>query len=187
MHSRLLDCFPSRLPIKALYWAAIPLRSIAASELGRYAPSTISTPQPMADRIEPETERLRLRQWLPADREPFAALNADPRVMAFLPSRLTRTESDALADRCQHLIQQQGWGLWATTLKASDQFIGFVGLHRPSPQLPCSPGVEIGWRLAFDYWGQGLATEAARAALQVGFIDLNLPPSPPWVIAAPER
>jgi RimJ/RimL family protein N-acetyltransferase len=129
----------------------------------------------MAEPIELETERLHLRQWLPADREPFAALNADPRVMAFLPTRLTRAESDALADRCQHLIEQQGWGLWATALKASDQFIGFVGLHRPSPQLPCSPCVEIGWRLAFDYWGQGLATEAARAALQVGFIDLNLP------------
>jgi RimJ/RimL family protein N-acetyltransferase len=87
----------------------------------------------MAEPIELETERLHLRQWLPADRQPFAALNADPQVMAFLPSRLTRTESDALADRCQHLIQQQGWGLWATTLKTSDQFIGFVGLHRPSP------------------------------------------------------
>jgi RimJ/RimL family protein N-acetyltransferase len=58
----------------------------------------------MAEPIEFETERLHLRQWLPADRELFAALNADPRVMAFLPSRLTRTESDALADRCQHLI-----------------------------------------------------------------------------------
>ena len=42
----------------------------------------------MAEPIELETERLRLRQWLPADRELFAALNADPRVMAFLPMRL---------------------------------------------------------------------------------------------------
>lgn len=128
----------------------------------------------MANLIEFETERLRLRQWQPADREPFAALNADPRVMTCFPKPLTRAESDAFAERCETLIQARGWGLWAAELKAEQQFIGFVGLHMPAAELPCSPCVEIGWRLAFPYWGWGLATEAAQGALQVGFTVLGL-------------
>ena len=90
----------------------------------------------MIELIEFETERLRLRQWKPADREPFAALNADSRVMEFFPSPLTRTESDAMADRCQLLIKERGWGFWAAESKATQEFIGFVGLHTPSAELP---------------------------------------------------
>lgn len=130
--------------------------------------------QQMKPVIEVETERLWLRQWVPADKAPFAALNADPRVMAFFPSVLTREESDAMADRCQLLIAQRGWGLWAVELKASGQFIGTLGLHIPSANLPFSPCVEISWRFAYPFWGQGLATEAALAALRVGFEQLNL-------------
>ncbi|NJM48472.1 MAG: GNAT family N-acetyltransferase [Alkalinema sp. RU_4_3] len=128
----------------------------------------------MAKLIEFETDRLRLRQWNAADREPFAALNADPRVMEFFPALLTLAESDAMADRCEAMIQEQGWGLWASELKDNGAFIGFVGLHRPSYPLPFSPCVEIGWRLAFDYWGKGLASEAARGALHVAFQSLGL-------------
>lgn len=128
----------------------------------------------MVDLIEFETHRLFLRQWKPSDREPFAALNADPRVMQFFPSSLSRTESDAVADRCESLIQERGWGFWAAELKATGAFIGFVGLNTPSPLLPFSPCVEIGWRLAFEYWGKGLATEAAKRAMHVGFHSLGL-------------
>lgn len=131
-------------------------------------------PQQMADLIEFETERLRLRQWLPADREPFAALNSDSRVMEFFPSFLTRAESDAMADRCQSLIEERGWGFWAAEYKATREFIGFVGLHTPSAELPFSPCVEVGWRLAFQHWGKGFATEAASEALRVGFQLLHL-------------
>jgi len=131
-------------------------------------------PQQMADLIEFETERLRLRQWLPADREPFAALNSDSRVMEFFPSFLTRAESDAMADRCQSLIKERGWGFWAAEYKATREFIGFVGLHTPSTELPFSPCVEVGWRLAFQHWGKGFATEAASEALRVGFHLLHL-------------
>ena len=129
----------------------------------------------MADIIEFETDRLRLRQWQVADREPFAELNADPRVMEFFPATLDRPSSDAMADRCESLIAERGWGFWAAEVKASSQFIGFVGLHIPDPQLPFSPCVEIGWRLAFECWGKGLASEAARGALRAGFERLNLP------------
>jgi RimJ/RimL family protein N-acetyltransferase len=125
--------------------------------------------------IEVETERLRLRQWLPADREPFAALNADPRVMAFFPAQFDRAESDAVADRLQARIAEVGWGLWAAEIRESGEFIGFVGLHVPGEQLPFFPCVEIGWRLGFRHWGRGFATEAARAALRVGFERVGLP------------
>lgn len=129
---------------------------------------------PMPRLIEPETARLRLRQWSQADREPFAAMSADPRVMEYFPATLTREESDAMVTRCQTLIAERGWGFWATECKATGEFIGMVGLHVPSAALPFSPCVEVGWRLAAQRWGQGFATEAAREALRVGFEDLAL-------------
>jgi len=75
------------------------------------------------------TPRLWLRQWCGSDREPFAALNADPRVMEFMPRCLSRAESDALAQRSEAELAQQGWGFWATERRESSAFIGFVGLH----------------------------------------------------------
>jgi RimJ/RimL family protein N-acetyltransferase len=129
----------------------------------------------MAELIELETERVRLRQWKPSDLTPFAALNSDSRVMAFFPSPLSRSESDAMAERCQALIAERGWGFWAAESKITDEFMGFVGLHIPVAELPFSPCVEIGWRLAFPYWGMGMASESARAALKAGFQVLDLP------------
>lgn len=121
-----------------------------------------------------ETPRLRLRPWQDSDLAPFAALNADPVVMAYFPAVLDREASDALAAQCRQRIDTQGWGFWATESKASGDFIGFVGLNRPSAALPFSPCVEIGWRLARPFWQQGYATEAARAALAYAFNDLAL-------------
>jgi RimJ/RimL family protein N-acetyltransferase len=122
-----------------------------------------------------ETERLYLRQWCLADREPFAEINADMRVMEYFPAPLTREESDAMANRCQALIEERGWGFWAAELKQTKKFIGFIGLHIPAAKFSFSPCVEIGWRLAFPYWGKGLATEAAKEALRFGFDGLRLP------------
>jgi RimJ/RimL family protein N-acetyltransferase len=98
--------------------------------------------------IEFETQRLLLRQWRASDREPFAALNADPIVMAHFPAPLAREESDSIADRCERLIAERGWGAWATEIKATGKFIGCVGLNIPRDDLPVSPCVEILWRLA---------------------------------------
>jgi len=128
----------------------------------------------ITDLLELDTQRLRLRQWCTADRGPFATLNADPRVMEYFPAPLVRAESDALADRCQSLIAERGWGFWAVEIQATREFIGFVGLHSPAAELPFSPCVEIGWRLAFAHWGRGFASEAARGALGVGFDSLGL-------------
>jgi RimJ/RimL family protein N-acetyltransferase len=128
----------------------------------------------MSDPIEFETERLRLRQWLVEDYEPFAALNADPRVMEFFPALLDRDASDSMADYCHSLIAERGWGFWAVERKDTREFIGFVGLHTPAPELPFSPCIEIGWRLAYQHWRRGFATEAAKASLRIGFDTLGL-------------
>ena len=125
--------------------------------------------------IEPRTARLQLRQWRAQDRDAFAAMVADPEVMRYFPAPLTRAQSDAMADKCEALIAERGWGIWAVERLADQQFIGFVGLHVPQPDLPFSPCVEISWRLAQHAWRQGCATEAAQAALTLGFGTLRLP------------
>jgi RimJ/RimL family protein N-acetyltransferase len=125
--------------------------------------------------IEFHTERLWLRQWRLADREPLAAMHADPRVMEFFPALLDRRKSDAMAERCEAHITERGWGLWAVETMAKGEFIGFVGLHTVPAELPFFPGVEIGWRLARGHWGKGFATEAARGAIRVAFELLGLP------------
>jgi RimJ/RimL family protein N-acetyltransferase len=124
--------------------------------------------------IEFETARLRLRQWRQSDREPFAALNADPQVMEFFPAPIGREVSDASIDAWQQQFGERGWSNWAVEEAVSQAFIGFVGLSVPRRVLPFSPCVEIGWRLARAHWGQGYASEAARAALRVGFEQIGL-------------
>jgi len=128
----------------------------------------------MSELIEFETERLCLRQWRASDRDPFALLTADPIVMEYFPSVLDRAASDTLADRCEAHLANNGWGLWAAELNTTAEFIGYVGLSSPRPQLPFSPCVEIGWRLAAQHWGRGFASEAARGALRVAYELLDL-------------
>lgn len=118
--------------------------------------------------------RLILRPWRDSDLPAIARLNADPRVMEFLPSCLDRAASDAMVARMQAAIETQGFGFWAVEAPGAADFIGFVGLNRPSFAAAFMPCVEIGWRLAHDFWGRGYATEAARAALRYGFGDLGL-------------
>lgn len=124
--------------------------------------------------VELTTPRLLLRQWREADRAPFADLNADPEVMAHFPSLLTRAESDALAERIAAGLSEWGWGLWAVEVADTGEFAGFIGINRTLFEAPFTPAVEIGWRLARAHWGQGLATEGARAALDHGFGSLGL-------------
>jgi len=124
--------------------------------------------------IEFSTPRLRLRQWRPEDRAPFAALNADPEVMRYFPALGTRESSDRAIDLWQAELVERGWSNWAVERADTQTFIGFVGLSVPRRALPCMPCVEIGWRLARAHWGQGFATEAANGALEVAFLRLGL-------------
>jgi RimJ/RimL family protein N-acetyltransferase len=120
------------------------------------------------------TERLILRRWRDSDREPFARLNADPRVMEYMPRVLTPCESDTLADQIDSHFRERGFGVWAVELRRDGSFIGFNGLNVPTFEAHFTPCVEIGWRLACDYWGQGLATEGAHAALTNAFETIGL-------------
>jgi ribosomal-protein-alanine N-acetyltransferase len=120
------------------------------------------------------TGRLLLRPWRDDDRAPFAALNADPRVMEFFPAVLARVESDRLVARIRLHLETHGFGLWAVEVPGVAPFIGFVGLMTVPPALPFAPAVEVGWRLAREHWGRGYATEAARAAVEFGFGVLGL-------------
>src|SRR3954451_15057237 len=101
-----------------------------------------------------ETPRLILRGWRDSDREPFARMNADPRVMEFFPACLSREQSDAMIDR--------DTGLLALELRETGEFIGFIGLAAPTFEAHFTPCVEVGWRIAAEHWGKGLATEGAR-------------------------
>ena len=121
-----------------------------------------------------KTDRLVLRRWRDSDREPFAALNADPEVMEHFPAELTPAESDVLIDRIEARFEESGFGFWALEIAETGQFIGFTGLSVPKFEAHFLPGVEIGWRLTRSAWGHGYAAEAARRALTFAFDDLEL-------------
>ena len=118
------------------------------------------------------TDRLVLRPWRDEDIEAFSALNADPKVMAFYPSVLSRDESVLrLAHMTRH-FEEHGFGMWV--VETGGRFVGLVGLAVPDFSARFTPCVEVGWRLAAEHWGRGYATEAARAAVMFGFNHLDL-------------
>jgi len=119
------------------------------------------------------TARLLLRRWRPSDRQPFQALNADPRVMEYFPCLMTPDESNEAIMRIEHHFDRHGFGLFAAELIQEKALIGFIGLSVPSFDAPFMPAVEIGWRLSADHWGRGLATEGARAVVSHAFENLG--------------
>lgn len=125
-----------------------------------------------------KSERLLLRPWRQEDQAVFAQMNADQSVMKFFPACLSREESDALAERLQGHIDDHDWGMWALQSLETSRFMGFVGLAVVPYSLPFDcvnkPPVEIGWRLASEYWNRGYASEAAQAALNFAFEQLEL-------------
>jgi RimJ/RimL family protein N-acetyltransferase len=130
-----------------------------------------------------ETERLILRKWRNDDVDPFAAMCADPRVMATLGTVMTRPETMALIDRLVSLQARDGHCFWALEKRYTGEFIGWCGLIRGN--APTIAGkLEIGWRLAHDHWGQGYAREAAQAALDWGFAN-RVDDDSIWAVTTP--
>lgn len=120
------------------------------------------------------TARLLLRGWRDEDREPFAAMNADPAVREYFASLLSRSESDRLTDRIEAEFAERPFGVWAVEIPGVAPFAGFTGLSVPSFEASFTPCVEVAWRLAREFWGRGYATEAARAAVEFGFTQAGL-------------
>lgn len=121
-----------------------------------------------------ETARLLLRPWEARDHAPFAALNGDPVTMEFLAKVLTREESDAYIARVRTHFAGHGFGFFAVEHRESGAFVGMVGLSYVPFEEHFTPAVEIGWRIAHEFWGHGFAPEAAAASLAFGFETLKL-------------
>jgi RimJ/RimL family protein N-acetyltransferase len=122
------------------------------------------------------TKRLLLRRWRQDDLDPYAELCADPAVMRWIGNGSVRTREECAKaiSAFERAWDDRGFGLFALELQASGRLIGFVGLSVPDFLPEVLPSVEIGWRLAADQWGKGLATEGARAALAFGFGQVGL-------------
>lgn len=128
----------------------------------------------MGELFELKTSRLILRQWKECDFIHLARMNVDPDVMEYYPSILSEEESNVMANKLKMIIAERGWGFWAVEILKTKEFIGFVGLHCPTYDLPVTPCVEVGWRLGKKYWRKGYATEAAQESLRFAFENLGL-------------
>ena len=127
------------------------------------------------DKFHIETERLTIRNWCHKDRGLMHLINSDERVMEFFPFRRNRAQSDETLERIRASIDEKGYGFTAIAMKQSDLAIGFCGLADVNFEAPgLTDRVEIGWRLAPEYWGNGYITEAALSLLRFGFEHLNL-------------
>ena len=125
------------------------------------------------------TERLVLREWRATDRAPFAAICADPRVMATLGPVMDRAASDALLDRVEAAETAHGHTFWALERNSDEALIGWCGVIRGDAG-PVAGKAEIGWRLAHAAWGHGYASEAARATTD--WLFANLADDAAWAI-----
>jgi RimJ/RimL family protein N-acetyltransferase len=124
--------------------------------------------------VQLQTDRLLLRRWRDADREPFSVMNTDPQVMEYYRCPLTVGQSNSMIDRIESTFDEEGLGLWAVEIPGDASFIGYVGLWPALFPAPFTPAVEVGWRIGRRYWNCGYATEAATAAVADGFARVGL-------------
>lgn len=121
-----------------------------------------------------ETDRIKLRRWEDSDREPFARMNNDPLIMEYFPRPLTEADSNRLVDRFIKHFDKHSYGLYVLERKEDGAFMGFTGLQKVPFKAPFTPATEIAWRLDYEFWGKGYASEAAAAVLKHGFDDVGL-------------
>jgi len=113
-----------------------------------------------------ETPRLLLRDWQEGDIEPFARMNCNPQVMKYFLKPLTADESLDFYYRIQTEFLEYGYGLYAMERSDTGDFIGYTGFHNIPFNVDFAPGVEIGWRIRYEDWNKGYATEAATACVK---------------------
>ncbi len=124
--------------------------------------------------ISIKTQRLLLRPWNEADLPSLTSMNQDPKVMEFIGPMLGEVESRAMIERARRSWNENGYGRFAIEISETSELIGFVGLAQCKFESHFTPAVEVGWRLAHEYWGFGYAAEAATAVLDWGLDSLEL-------------
>lgn len=125
-------------------------------------------------KVHLETERITLREWLPQDVAAFARMNSDPLIMEYFPRVLNEETTVRLINRFQEHFDKYGFGMYALEHKETKSFMGFAGISHVRDLFPFAPAVEMAWRLEYEYWGKGFATEAARAIISYAFNNLEL-------------
>ncbi|AIF81567.1 N-acetyltransferase GCN5 [endosymbiont of Acanthamoeba sp. UWC8] len=121
-----------------------------------------------------ETERLILRTWSDEDAKAYFDINQDPKVVEFLPHKLTMQQVKDFISAMNDQYKKNNYTLFAAELKETKELIGFIGLGYTDWQAAFTPCTEIAWRLSSLHWGKGYATEGAKAALNYGFYRCGL-------------
>lgn len=117
-----------------------------------------------------ETKRLLLRKFQAKDAASLYLLNSDPEVLRYTGDQPFVDEGEALEFIQNYsAYQDQKVGRWAVLAKIDQRFLGWAGLKLHSDGM-----IDIGFRFLRKEWGQGFATEAAKACLQYGFQELHL-------------
>ena len=121
-----------------------------------------------------ETDRLILRTWSDDDLQPMLAINQDPKVMEYFPGLQDLETTKNFITKVNDHFNKYGYSLYACERKDTNEFIGFIGLLIADFKAHFTPAIEIGWRLSSKHWGQGFATEGAKAALDYAFRELKI-------------
>ncbi|MBT2572203.1 GNAT family N-acetyltransferase [Planococcus sp. ISL-110] len=121
-----------------------------------------------------ESERLGFRRWEERDRNPFAAMSADPDVMQYFPKPLAKREADRLIDRFETHMVDKAYTMWAVDRKEDGTFIGFIGLLEIAMAIEGQGAAEVGWRLDKCFWKKGYAVEGAIACFEYAFGSLGM-------------
>lgn len=124
--------------------------------------------------IQYETKRLILREWQDCDFGPFSALNQDHDVMEYLSHTYSNEDNIEVAAIMQDIFNANGFGFYTARLKDTGEYVGCIGLHIPHFEAHFMPCVEVAWRVAKKFWGQGLAVEGAKKSLEIGFTEFGL-------------
>jgi RimJ/RimL family protein N-acetyltransferase len=120
------------------------------------------------------TSHFKLADFSASHFSDLAKMNADPEIMNYFPQNLDFEESAELLKRTMVHHQKNGYALFVLHLTESDVFVGWCGLMVVSFEAHFIPAVEIGWWLNITFWGKELVTEAAKAVLCLGFLELRL-------------
>lgn len=131
----------------------------------------------MSKSVFVETERLILRELVVSDAKGFFEMDSNPAVHKYLGLSPIDTIDEAIAriNMVRQQYEEFGIGRWAIEEKSSGEFVGWSGLKFINTEVNNRTNFyDVGYRLCERFWGKGYATESAKAAIDYGFVNLNL-------------